>query len=118
MKSFNFSSIRWISTILIALFMIFSTPTPLPETTIMNEAARTVVAPTVESFIKPHVRTGSAIAAHLRFSALAAVMLLSMLAAYNNNLRTTVPRVSVRPIIARRLRRIKLAPVKFTSLFV
>jgi len=83
----------------------------------MNEAARTVVAPTVESFIKPHVRTGSAIAAHMRFSALAAVILIFS-SAYYISLRTTVPRVSVRPIIARRLRRIKLAPVKFTSLFV
>ncbi|MFD0711916.1 hypothetical protein [Paenibacillus sp. GCM10027626] len=117
MKSLNISSIRWISTLLIAFFMIFSTPTPLPET-VINEAARTVESPTVESFVKPHVRTGTIISAQMRLTALAAIFSFLIALVYSSSARKLVPLVPMRPIIAIQLKRIKLTPVKFTSLFV
>ncbi|UVI30867.1 hypothetical protein [Paenibacillus spongiae] len=117
MKSQVYSSIRFISSVLIALFMLFATPTPIPET-IINEATRTIVSPTVESIVKPHVRTGSVITAKMKLTAMAAVFSFLVLAAYRFSGVTYVPRACYRPTIARRLRRLKLAPVKYTSLFV
>jgi len=117
MKSQVYSSIRFISTVLIALFMLFSTPTPIPET-VMNEATRTIVSPTVESFVKPLTRTGAVITAKMQLTAMAAVFSFLVLVAYRTSGNMFVPRALYRPTIARRLRRLKLTPVKYTSLFV
>ncbi|MFC6454534.1 hypothetical protein [Paenibacillus vulneris] len=113
------SSNRWLSLILIVVFMLFATPTPSLESNV-SESARTSVQQGVEYFSsKATVRKLNSSSDAMRWS-----MLFSVLSFLLAGLVRVIRRVcseahlTFQPLIARRLLRQKLTPIKFTSLFV
>ncbi|MBB3111918.1 hypothetical protein FHS18_003986 [Paenibacillus phyllosphaerae] len=117
MKSTNISFLRMISSILIVIFMIFSTPIPVAESGINEPFARLIHSTSVETAAKPSVRKDQPMLAKLKLAAFMAVLLFH--AAAQRKLPLPLPAAHVfRPFIARRLILMKLTPVKCTSLFV
>lgn len=119
MLSRDTSSNRWLSLILIVVFMLFATPTPSLESNV-SETTRTSVQQGVEYFSsKATVRKQNASSDTLRWSMLFSVLSL-LLMGMTQGLCRAIPEthVTFHPLIARRLIRQILSPIKFTSLFV
>lgn len=113
------SSNRWFSIVFVAVFMIFATPTPIAESNV-TESARTAVHQGMEFYsTNTTVRKQTTPSETLRVLAL-----LAALGAVLHGLLYAVRRVlaeshiSFHPLIARRLTRMLLSPLKFTSLYV
>lgn len=110
---------RFLSVILIAIFMIFATPTPMAESS-LNESARTTVQQGME-FYSNHTTVRKQTSSSEMFRLLAQIAALSaILQGLLFAVRCVMfePHVSFRPLIARRLTRMLLSPLKFTSLYV
>ncbi|TBL81089.1 hypothetical protein [Paenibacillus thalictri] len=119
MLSRRISLNRLFSLILIAVFMLFATPTPSLEGN-ANESARTAATQGIEYFTnKATVRKMTSASEGLRFAALLAA-LSTVLRSLTYRLRRMLPesRLSFRPHIARRLARMLLTPARFSSLYV
>ncbi|WP_028552824.1 hypothetical protein [Paenibacillus sp. UNC451MF] len=119
MLSRDTSSNRWLSLILIVVFMLFATPTPSLESNV-SETARTSVQQGVEYFTsKATVRKQNASSDSMRWSMFFSVLSF-LLISMSQGLRCAIPEthVTFQPLIARRLIRQILSPIKFTSLFV
>ena len=119
MLSRDNSSKHWFSLILIAVFMLFATPTPIPEGG-ASESARTSVSQGMEYFTnQATVRKQSSVSEGMRFAAFLTALSLAM-----RSLLKAAPRMlpethlSFHPRIARLLTRMLLTPIKFTSLYV
>lgn len=119
MLSRDTSSIRWLSLIMIVVFMMFATPTPSLESNV-SETARTSVQQGVEYFSsKATVRKQNSSADTMRWSMLFSVLAF-LLVGLAQAVRRAIPEshVTFHPLIGRRLIRQMLSPIKFTSLFV
>ncbi|UQZ82185.1 hypothetical protein SK3146_01342 [Paenibacillus konkukensis] len=119
MLSRDTSSNRWLSLILIAVFMIFATPTPSLEGNV-SESGRTVVSQGMEYFSnQATVRKQASSAERLRLAAFLAAFFI-VLRSMTNEVRLVLPETNLlfHPLIARRLARMLLTPIKFTSLYV
>ncbi|MFE5323005.1 hypothetical protein ACFQ88_30445 [Paenibacillus sp. NPDC056579] len=113
------SSNRMLSVMFIVVFMIFATPTPIAESNI-NETARTTVQQGMEFYsTNTTVRKQTSTSETLR--------VLAYLATLHAVLHSLIPMVrrvlteahiSFHPQIARRLTRMLLSPLKFSSLYV
>lgn len=120
MFSRDISSNRWITLVLMMVFMLFATPTPGLEVS-AGESARTSMSHGMEFFTSNQatVRKHSSATEGLRLAGHISAFSFLLLAMKNAASRALPKaRVSFRPQIARRLTRLLLSPIKFTSLFV
>lgn len=113
------SSFRYLSTILIAVLMLFTMPTPSLETQLGSETTRTTLSQGVESNVKWLVRKHVSASDAIRLAVLLSASLLPFLSWKAASLRIMpVTRNAFCPQIGRRLTHLRLSPIKFTSLYV
>ncbi|WP_409343562.1 hypothetical protein [Paenibacillus sp. MBLB4367] len=113
------SYFRYLSTILIAVLMVFTMPTPSLESQVGSETARTAFAQGMESNVKWLVRKQGSASEGIRLAMLLSASLLLFLSWKAASLRILpATRIAFCPLIARRLTRLRLSPIKFTSLYV
>ncbi|GIP39398.1 hypothetical protein J31TS4_26780 [Paenibacillus sp. J31TS4] len=117
----RFAPNHWISITLVFVLMLFVTPTPTstPETSASESSARTSASQGSESAVQLIVRKQSSETDQKRMSRyFPAALALAGALLFNGYRRKLTPRVSFAPLIARRLSRLLLAPIRYTSTFV
>ncbi|TDF98635.1 hypothetical protein [Paenibacillus piri] len=114
MLSLHRSSNRWFSVIMIAVFMLFATPTPSLEIN-PNESVRGS-SQGFEYSTNMAARKNASVLDSKRFTVFALFVISGFML---NALRArSEARVSFRPQIARRLTRLLLSPIRYTSIYV
>ncbi|NOU95794.1 hypothetical protein GC093_21580 [Paenibacillus sp. LMG 31456] len=117
MISLHRSSNRLFSIIMIAVFMLFTTPTPSLEIH-AGETVRTSSSQGIEYNTNLVVRKNT-VSESKRFASYVPALLFVLCVVLHLSLRALpTTRASFRPQIARRLTRMLLLPIKFTSLNV
>lgn len=111
------SYFRYLSTILIAVLMLFALPTPTAESQL--EVTRTTLSTGIESNVKWLVRKHQSASDAIRLALLLSASLLPFLSGKSAFLRILPAiRHPFCPQIGRRLTHLRLSPIKFTSLYV
>lgn len=119
MFSRSTSSNLFFTVFFIIVFMLFATPTPSLEVG-ASESARTSMSQVMDYFgnqaaVRKHASAAEGIRPAEHFPALTFLLVAMLLAAWRAR---PGAHLSFRPQIARRLTRLLLSPIKFTSLFV
>jgi len=110
------STNRWISAVLISIFMLFSTPTPVLQTeTNTNETLRFSISQGIEFHGKLTRKTSPGV---MLLAALGAAFVRRFRMIVCPYLRlSVVVRSAFRPIVARLLSSLQLAPSRLTSIY-
>ncbi|MCR8632853.1 hypothetical protein [Paenibacillus radicis (ex Xue et al. 2023)] len=118
MISLHRSSNRWFSIIMIAVFMLFTTPTPSLEIHAVETVHSSSSSQGIEYNTNLVVRKNT-VSESKRFASYVPALLFMLCAVIHFSLcGLPAARASFRPQIARRLTRMLLLPIKFTSLNV
>ncbi|MDR6549059.1 hypothetical protein [Paenibacillus qinlingensis] len=110
---------RYFTVVFIAIFMIFATPTPVAESG-LNESARTTVQQGIEFYsnhttVRKQISSSEMLRLLTHIAALAAILQGLLLATRYTRI---ISHLLFHPLIARRLTRMILSPLKFTSIYV